>query len=279
MAIKIVCGDNEDALRGMRARTFDACVTDPPYGMEMGAWDRNVPPVSTWRAVWRTLKPGAFLLSFCSPQMYHRMAVNVEDAGFAPRDMVMWIVTTKMAKRNRLKPAHEPVLVAQKPPEGTVAANAAKWGCGGIEVGETRVPWEKTPPTGWVANGVRRRVFGGTGKTRGGRAENGTTDADIRGRYPANVVGCFDDPDHQKYFYAPRVTRRERGDFNGHPTPKPVDLMAWLIRVYVPRGGRVLDPFCGSGSTLVAAKREGRRGVGIDNNPEYCAIARKRLGK
>jgi len=50
---------------------------------------------------------------------------------------------------------------------------------------------------------------------------------------------------------------RETVNRNNHPTVKPTDLMAWLVRLTTPPGGIVLDPFAGSGSTLVAAKREG----------------------
>ena len=53
--------------------------------------------------VHRILKPGAFCLSFCSPQLYHRMATAVDDAGFEIKDQIMWMVTTKMPKKNRLK--------------------------------------------------------------------------------------------------------------------------------------------------------------------------------
>lgn len=64
---------------------------------------------------------------------------------------------------------------------------------------------------------------------------------------------------------------------NTHPTVKPVDLMRYLVRLVTPPGGIVLDPFAGSGTTLVAAKLEGRKAVGIEVNPEYCEIAKKRL--
>ena len=102
----IICSDNISAMKQMADNTFDSCITDPPYGLNIigQQWDHNVPPVDTWREVYRVLKPGAFVLSFCAPEYYHRMAVAVEDAGFIPKDMIMWIVTTKMAKTNRLKP-------------------------------------------------------------------------------------------------------------------------------------------------------------------------------
>jgi len=55
--------------------------------------------------------------------------------------------------------------------------------------------------------------------------------------------------------------------------------MQWLIRLVTPTGGLVLDPFCGSGSTGIAALREGRRFVGVELDPDYAAIARRRIAE
>jgi DNA modification methylase len=65
----------------------------------------------------------------------------------------------------------------------------------------------------------------------------------------------------------------------GYPTQKPLALLSLLIRACCPPGGVVLDPFCGSGTTLVAARDEGRRFLGIDNNPVAVRTARERLGE
>jgi len=278
MTYNLICSDNVVALAAMAENSIDACITDPPYGMEIAGvgWDHHVPPVSTWQEVYRVLKPGAFVLSFCAPEFYHRMAVAVEDAGFRPLDMIVWMVTTKMAKHNRLKPAHEPIFVAQKPLDGTIDKNVAKWGCGRINVDLARVPWDKAPPTGWVKGGVKRRAFGAeVAKAAGTAIEK--EDANPNGRYPSNIIGHFDEPEHQKYFYAPRATRKERGEYNDHPTPKPIALMRYLCRVYSPPGGRVLDPFMGSGSTGIAALQEKREFVGIDMSEHYVDIAKKRI--
>lgn len=62
-----------------------------------------------------------------------------------------------------------------------------------------------------------------------------------------------------------------------HPTQKPVGILRPLIEYSCPPGGIVLDPFCGSGSTLVAAKECGRSAIGIEIDPHYAAIARERL--
>jgi len=54
-------------------------------------WDYDVPSVELWKEVFRVMKPGAFLLSFAGTRTYHRMAVNIEDAGFEIRDMISWL--------------------------------------------------------------------------------------------------------------------------------------------------------------------------------------------
>lgn len=64
---------------------------------------------------------------------------------------------------------------------------------------------------------------------------------------------------------------------NHHPTVKPIDLMAYLCRLITPPSGTILDPFMGSGSTGVAALREGFKFIGIELNPEYAEIAQKRI--
>jgi site-specific DNA-methyltransferase (adenine-specific) len=243
--------------------------------MGMDHWDHSVPSVDIWKEVYRTLRPGAFCLAFCSPELYHRLACNVEDAGFQIKDQIMWMTTTKMPKFNRLKPAHEPIVVAQKPYKGSLQKNFEEWGCGLIDTENTRVPWEKEPPKGWVAQGAKRRTFGRDGNTTGSGSEYGTVDANPAGRYPSNIIGEVQ-PEHQKYFYAPRATRKEKGTDNDHPTVKPIDLMAYLIKIYSPVNSTVLDPFVGSGSTGVAAIRENRNFVGIDLSEHYTEIATKR---
>jgi site-specific DNA-methyltransferase (adenine-specific) len=80
------------------------------------------------------------------------------------------------------------------------------------------------------------------------------------------------------YTNEPREMKpRPRG--NHHPTVKPTALMRWLVRLVTPRGGLVLDPFTGSGSTGKAAMLEGMRFVGAELNPEYAAIAEARIAK
>jgi len=78
-------------------------------------------------------------------------------------------------------------------------------------------------------------------------------------------------------FYTAKASKSDREDGNNHPTVKPTDLMRYLCRLVTPPGGTVLDPFMGSGSTIKGALAEGFNAVGIERDPEYFAIAQKRL--
>ena len=80
-----------------------------------------------------------------------------------------------------------------------------------------------------------------------------------------------------RFFYCPKVSKSERGEDNTHPTVKPQELMKYLCRLVTPKGGTVLDPFMGSGSTGMAAKDEGFEFIGIEREKEYFEIAEKRI--
>jgi hypothetical protein len=81
-----------------------------------------------------------------------------------------------------------------------------------------------------------------------------------------------------RFFYCAKASRSERGAGNSHPTCKPQRLMEYLCKLTSPpTGGTVLDPFCGSGTTGVAAVKMGRNFIGIELNPEYVAMAEKRI--
>jgi site-specific DNA-methyltransferase (adenine-specific) len=76
---------------------------------------------------------------------------------------------------------------------------------------------------------------------------------------------------------APRSERPKLPDGTTHPTVKPLTLMRWLVRLVTPPGGLVLDPFCGTGTTLQAAALEGFHAIGIDNDPKSAEMTVRRL--
>ncbi len=86
-----------------------------------------------------------------------------------------------------------------------------------------------------------------------------------------------------RFLYCSKSSTAERNQFcegedkNTHNTVKPIALMRQLVRLITPPGGLVLDPFCGSGSTLVAAQEEGFKCVGIELEETHCSISAARL--
>lgn len=173
-----------------------------------------------------------------------------------------------------LKPAHEPVVMARKPLIGTVAANVMEHGTGAINVDGCRVGTEA----------VRKNTAGGLGYQGGEQITSGTgTTMHTDGRWPANVIhDGSDEPtrlfgEAARFFYCAKASKADRGEGNTHPTVKPTDLMRYLCRLVTPPGGVVLDPFMGSGSTGKAALLEGFDFIGIERDPDYCAIAQERI--
>ncbi len=87
-----------------------------------------------------------------------------------------------------------------------------------------------------------------------------------------------------RFFYCAKASKKERdlglrkGLLNGHPTVKPLKLMEYLCKLTAtPAGGIILDPFAGSGSTLIAAQNVGRKCIGIECDREYVRIAQAKL--
>jgi len=90
---KVIHGDCLEILKTLDDNSVDAVVTDPPYGISfMGKkWDYDVPAVEVWEECLRVLKPGGHILVACGTRTQHRMAVNIEDAGFEIRDLIAYV--------------------------------------------------------------------------------------------------------------------------------------------------------------------------------------------
>lgn len=160
---QLLPGDCREVLKTLSDNSVDSVVTDPPYelGFMGKAWDSTgvAYDANLWREVFRVLKPGGQLLAFAGSRTYHRMACAIEDAGFQIRDQIMWVYGSGFPKSHNigkavdklqgnseyegwgtaLKPAHEPICMARKPLDGTVAENALKWGVGGLNIDACRV--------------------------------------------------------------------------------------------------------------------------------------------
>lgn len=261
--------------------------------------------------------PGTMLLSFGGTRTFHRLACAIEDAGWEIRDCLMWLYGSGFPKSlnignhvdgwegygTALKPAWEPIILAMKPLDGTFAQNAERHGVAGlwIDGGRVGVNDEKLSYSSSKKQGVT--VF-----------STGTTEQHPSGRFPANLIldEAVIDAEWTRFFYCAKASRAERnagceglpnvdgGHFaqdewsrknmgncpdgdrepvkNNHPTVKPLSLMRYLCRLTrTPTGGLILDPFAGSGSTLIAAKLENRPAIGIEKEEQYCEITARRL--
>lgn len=210
-----------------------------------------------------------------------------------------------------LKPAHEPIIVVRKPLIGTVADNVERYGTGGINIDGCRIAgsykWRASDSTQKTEAFQGFSGSSGDGPNDAGRfpANAITTDDDaFYSPYfnvsPAEVSKKASKKDRNADWTGAEISlepkfTRTMGDGigarphneaqptaynrNSHPTVKPTDLMAWLVRLVTPPGGTVLDPFAGSGTTLVAAKREGFEFIGIEREAEYVDIIAARTGE
>lgn len=184
-----------------------------------------------------------------------------------------------------LKPAHEPIVVARKPFPGTVAGNVVAHGTGALNIDACRIGMgDEYDPTK-----VQRQSSASAGMSAlgssGFAADHEQPTYNAAGRWPANVVldedmaAVLDEP--SRFFYCAKSSKKERNaglsERNPHPTVKPIALMEWLVKLVTPPGGIVLDPFCGSGSTLVAATRIGFDCIGVDIEAEHVEIAKQRV--
>jgi site-specific DNA-methyltransferase (adenine-specific) len=125
--MKIYLGDSLEILQSFEEDSIDAVVTDPPYGLKfMGKkWDYNVPSVELWQECLRVLKPGGYLLSFAGTRTYHRMVVNIEDAGFEIRDMIAWVYGSGFPKSLDVSKAIDKAAGAEREEIGTIQKSVA----------------------------------------------------------------------------------------------------------------------------------------------------------
>jgi len=291
-----------DFLDKLPENSIDLVLTDPPYFLDKldHKWNANkineekeyckvvtsLPPgmkfgkeqgkqFYDWyllvsQKIYRVLKPGGFFFSFSSPRLFHRMTCAMDDAGFLIRDMLMWMYTQSqpkamglnhfIEKKNlsekekeklltemngwktpQIKTSFEPIAMAQKPTEGTFLENFQKY------------------KVGLINTNIKVGVY--------------------KDKFPANTITTeFLGNVMDRYFLIEKPDKKEKGTYNTHKTVKPISLCEHLILLTTyDNNAIILDPFSGSGTTLVAAKKCNRFFIGNDINAEYIQIAFKRL--
>lgn len=266
----------------------------------------------------RVLKPGGHMVSFSATRTYHRMATGIEDAGWEIRDSGVWLYRSGMPKARMadglidehlgvertvvgtamgvdysksrmgfsrltakddgstakeyevteatspeaikwkghaiaLKPCIEPWVLARKPLDGTIPHNILKWGTGVLNIGDTSIVGYDGQDR-WTPNAVTMQ------------GDENLEVFRITGGQVADYM---------------KAGAAERPSVDGvqHPSVKPLELMKYLVRLATPKGGVVLEPFAGTGSTLVAAEVQGFGYIGIEANEEYIPLIQDKLSK
>ena len=310
-------GDCLDVLRSLPDGSVDAVVTDPPAGIAfMGkGWDTDHGGRDRWverlaarmAEALRVAKPGAYAFVWALPRTSHWTALALEEAGWIIRDRVSHLFGSGFPKGKAcLKPACEDWWLAWNPAKRVKPLGIDR--CR-IEGGST-LTRHVEPPTwsgGWSSEDRKGYT---TGSTLGRWPANVTHDGSgevlqafaafgskggnfcpaqasgsnavygkIAARSSDDVGGFGDTGTAARFFYCAKASKADRGEGNTHPTVKNTALMRWLCRLIARPGDNMLDPFAGSGSTLVAAISEGMDAIGIERDPEYHAIAMRRINE
>jgi len=225
-------------------------------GKPINGWseaDRRIPReyqdwCSTWSDQWlRVLKPGGNAFVFAGRRYCHRCIVAMEDSGFSFKDMLAWIRDRAVHRAQRLSVVYE---------RRSDNASARAWE--GWRVGNLRPSFE---PILWFSKPYKI----------------GTTIAD---NVLAHGVGAYNQEAFARYCEVTENVLRvgfSPKEAGLHPTQKPVLLMQAIVELVTKPGQLVLDPFCGSGSTLVAARNTQRRFLGFEIDAEHFKTASSRL--
>ena len=225
-------------------------------GKPLNGWseaDRQIPIeyqhwCESFAGEWlRLLKPGASAFVFAGRRLSHRCVVAFENAGFTFKDSLAWLRESAPHRAQRVS------VVFQRRGD---SENADKWE--GWRVGNLRPTFE---PILWF---VKPYTIG-------------TTIAD---NVLAHGVGAFNEQAFIRLENVPDNVLRSgfaKGEGGLHLAQKPVKLLRALIELATTPGQIVLDPFCGSGSTLVAAKLSDRQYLGFEVDPDSVNIANERL--
>jgi site-specific DNA-methyltransferase (adenine-specific) len=252
----VLHANTNSALLGSSPAQLKAGAVFRRRGKPLNGWseaDREIPReyqewCASFAADWfRVLKPGGSAVVFAGRRLSHRCVVAFEDAGFTFKDSLAWLREGAAHRAQRLS-----VVFRRRGDEEM----AEKWE--GWRVGNLRPTFE---PVLWFVKPYR---IGAT------IADNVLTQG----------VGAYNERRFLTYESSPDNVLTSgfgKGEGGLHLAQKPERLMRSLIELTTAPGQVVLDPFCGSGTTLVAAKCLERKYIGFDMNPEYVRVAKQRL--
>lgn len=257
----IHCGDNLPILRAMPSSSVDLVYLDPPFnsGRDYGEGDLSFSdkwPSALEYAQYmherleelqRVLKPTGTIYLHCDPTSSYalRLVLNRTFGAENFRNEVVWRYRRWPTKANRFQRMHDVLLVYGR--SETVTFHELHG-------------YEALAPSTLKTWGTKRQ----NSTSVGGKTKKGSSDVESLGPPLSDVweIGIL----------APMSKER-----TGYPTQKPEKLLERVVLASSNPGDVVLDPFCGSGTTLAVAQRLGRVPIGIDQNPHAVEIARRRI--
>ena len=236
-------GDAITVLRGLPTASVEACLTDPPYGERVARWDG--PRCREWYVAWlrqvhRVVVPNGPILSFASRRRLDVVMSALREVRGDDPGCPLQTLAWVHSQGFRPAPGY-----LRPEHEAIVLSGLVR-----SEADEVRA----------ARRTLERRTITCSGC--GTETEHGLPTHDPRGPMAGSVV---------------RAGRITRGEGTGHPTQKPVAVIRYLVAVLSEPGATILDPFAGSGTTLVAAQTIGRRAIGIERSRRTCGIAIGRL--
>jgi DNA modification methylase len=230
-----------------------------------------------WQGWGSALKPSCEPIVVARKPLIGTIAENVlaHGTGAINVDGCRVETTEELGRNNRTSP-YGSILTIQgghkTPPYNTVGkAPSGRWPANIIHDGSQEVVelFPETGPSKAIKGGANRRAYEQNEITNpSGWKEVGRIRKDEG--YDDNGGSAA------RFFYCAKTSPSERGD-NRHPTVKPIALMRYLCRLVTPPSGVVLDPFAGSGTTLVAARLEGFSAIGCELQQEHVDIIKRRL--
>ena len=267
MTVNLRLGDCLEVMRTLEAGSVDAVVTDPPYGVglscEWDTWPREV-----WAELRRVVKPSGWLVFSIAPHVAHERLGDVTAAGWKVLEVGFWVWGSGRPVANgRLKRNYDLVYFC-------AAAGST------LNIDDGR--------GAHVASSITGRK--GSIRPNTGLARS-LHKCDRRSPYecgqvnywPSNVAceldsTAFGDSEYDLIFSVKRRLPVNHAA-EGHPTGKPLDLIAQQVNLASWTEDVVLDPFMGSGTTGVACVQTGRNFIGIEIDPGYFAIAQRRIAE
>lgn len=287
---KIICGDARIILEKIKPNSIDLVLSDIPYGIALDEWDvlhantnsallgkspaqegknafkRRGKPINGWSSADRNIskeyqdwcfswskklfpimKEGGSLFIFGARRTLHRATIALEESGFLLRDVLAW---EKPCAHHRAQAISG---ILEKRGLKDEAKKWKGWKLGNLAPKYEPIAWFFKPYHVTITDNVLKNELG---------AMN-IDECLVNGKSPSNIL---------KFGF-------DKGEGGLHEAQKPIALLEYIIKLTTRENQVVLDPFIGSGSTLVAAKNMNRRYIGFDTSEKYCEIAKNRISE